>query len=51
MKLRILALLMLCAVFVMASCREGSAPGDIELPGTLKVTAELPVKVLLQANA
>lgn len=42
MKLRILALLMLCAVFVMASCREGSAPGDIELPGTLKVTAELP---------
>lgn len=43
MKLRILALLMLCAV-LLASCREGSGQGDMELPKTLQVTAELPTE-------
>ena len=41
MKLRALLPLMLCAL-LLASCREGSALGEIELPETLKVTAQLP---------
>ena len=37
MKLRVLVPLILCAL-LLASCRKESVPGDIELPGTLKLT-------------
>ena len=53
MKRRVLLLLTLCAALsvMIAGCREGSAPGEIKLPETLKVAAKLPEEYPGQVTA